>query len=102
MLTLINANQMTPPIAPVGLEYVACTARQAGIPVDILDLCLAQASGKALERYFEQNDPLLVGLSFRNVDDCFWPSAQWFVPALATLVQQIRQLTDAPIVLGGV
>ncbi|MBN2448535.1 MAG: radical SAM protein, partial [Phycisphaerae bacterium] len=41
-------------------------------------------------------------LSFRNVDDCFWPSAKWFVPTLADLVHRLRGLTDAPIALGGV
>ena len=46
--------------------------------------------------------PTLIGLTFRNVDDCFWPSAQWFVPGLAELVRKIRGLSDAPIVLGGV
>jgi radical SAM superfamily enzyme YgiQ (UPF0313 family) len=36
------------------------------------------------------------------VDDCFWPSAQWFVPELAETIAQVRTLTDAPIALGGV
>ncbi len=36
------------------------------------------------------------------MDDCFWPSAQWFVPGLAELVRKIRGLSEAPIVLGGV
>ena len=39
MLTLINCNRMSPPIAPVGLEMVASAAQVAGISVDILDLC---------------------------------------------------------------
>ncbi|MFP3937232.1 MAG: B12-binding domain-containing radical SAM protein [Phycisphaerae bacterium] len=43
-----------------------------------------------------------MGLSFRNADDCFWPSATWFVPKLVRTVERIRKLTDAPIVLGGV
>jgi hypothetical protein len=30
MLTLINTNRMVPPIAPVGLDYVAAAARRAG------------------------------------------------------------------------
>ena len=30
MLTLINTNRMTPPIAPVGLDYMAGAARAAG------------------------------------------------------------------------
>jgi len=102
MLTLINANTMTPPIAPIGLDYIAGTAKKAGIEVDIVDLCLSENPDAALKNYFVSHNPELVGISFRNVDDCFWPSAQWFVPSLAEVVSKVKKLTDAPIVLGGV
>jgi len=52
MLTLINANTMTPPIAPVGLDYIAGAAKKAGIDVDIVDLCLADNPDEALRNYF--------------------------------------------------
>jgi len=102
MLTLINSNRMEPPIAPVGLDYVAGAARRAGIEVELLDLCLAADPDAALEAYFTSRRPELVGISFRNSDDCFWPSADWFVPGLADLVRRVRGLTDAPVALGGV
>jgi radical SAM superfamily enzyme YgiQ (UPF0313 family) len=102
MLTLINTNLMAPPIAPVGLEYLACAARQAGIEVHILDLCLADDPDQVLRNHFKTYTPQLVGLSLRNVDDCFWPSCQWFVPDIAQLVKQLRTLTHAPIVIGGI
>jgi len=102
MLTLINTNDMQPPIAPIGLEYVAEAAKGRGIEVSVLDLGLRDDRDAALETYFAEHSPSLVGLSFRNVDDCFWPSAQWFVPDLAAMIGPIRSMTDAPIVLGGV
>jgi radical SAM superfamily enzyme YgiQ (UPF0313 family) len=102
MLTLVNTNRMTPPIAPVGLDYMAGAARQAGIEVEILDLCLANDAGDALKSHFAGKSPELVGLSFRNVDDCFWPSCDWFVPELAETVKTIRTLSDSPTVIGGV
>jgi radical SAM superfamily enzyme YgiQ (UPF0313 family) len=102
MLTLINSNRMRPPIAPIGLDYVATAARTEGIPVEVLDLGLAADAEAALTAYFARADPALVGVSFRNVDDCFWPSATSFVPELSRLVARIRDLSSAPIVLGGV
>jgi radical SAM superfamily enzyme YgiQ (UPF0313 family) len=102
MLTLININRMAPLVAPIGLDYVACAARQAGIKAQVLDLALVDDPTWVLEEYFAEADPPLVGITFRNVDDCFWPSAQWFVPNLQQTVKTIRRLTDAPIVLGGV
>jgi radical SAM superfamily enzyme YgiQ (UPF0313 family) len=102
MLALVNTNRMMPPIAPVGLEYVAGAVRAAGIKVDLLDLCLAPPGSDLLAAYFATHRPELVGLSFRNVDDCFWPSGASFVPELCRLIATLRGLTDAPIVLGGV
>ena len=102
MLALINTNTMVPPIAPIGLDYLATTVRNAGIGVDIVDLNLAIDPVQTLRDYFTTHAPQLVGLSFRNIDDCFWPSAQWFVPQLTDQINEIRKLTNAPIVLGGV
>jgi radical SAM superfamily enzyme YgiQ (UPF0313 family) len=93
---------MVPAIGPIGLDYLATSARRANIEVDVLDLCLCDEPNKALQEYFANHSPRLVGLSFRNVDDCFWPSAKWFVPDLTEMVHKIRNLTGAPIVVGGV
>jgi len=102
MLTLINTNTMDPAIGPIGLDYVAASAQQAGIETELLDLGLADEPARAVRKYFSTRNPELVGLSFRNADDCFWPSADWFVPGLKGFVETIRKETDAPIVLGGV
>lgn len=102
MLTLININRMAPPIGPIGLDYIAGAARDAGIIVDVVDLCLADEPSRRLQDYFAAHNPQLVGISLRNVDDSFWPSAQWFVPDLVGTVRTLRGMTDAPIVLGGV
>lgn len=102
MITLVNANRMLPPIAPVGLDYVAGAARLAGLDVEILDLCTTDGPEQMLAEHFAIRSPELIGISFRNVDDCFWPGAAWFVPGLIALVETIRRHSDAPIVLGGV
>ena len=102
MLTLINVNRMAPLVAPIGLDYVAGAARATGIQTEVVDLALVEDPAATLRQYFAAAGPRLIGISFRNVDDCFWPSAGWFVPDLAQTIQTIRNVTDAPIVLGGV
>jgi radical SAM superfamily enzyme YgiQ (UPF0313 family) len=102
MLTLINTNRMRPPIAPIGLDYVAAAAHAAGLEVEVLDLGLVDDPDTTLERYFSRRQPGLVGLSFRNVDDCFWPSGQSFLPTLQQIIAAVRRQTAAPLVLGGV
>ncbi len=102
MLTLINLNRMVPPIAPIALDYLSGTARGARLSVDLLDLGLAADPRSALAAYLGRQQPELIALSFRNVDDCFWPGRSWFVPELIDTIASIRTLSDAPIVLGGV
>jgi len=102
VLLLINTNRMQPPIAPVGLDYLAAAVRQAGYEVELVDLCLAEDAEAEVDQYFADRQPELIGISFRNVDDCFWPSGQSFLPTLRSDVAAVRRRTDAPIVLGGV
>ncbi len=102
MLTLINTNRMQPPIAPLGLDYVAGAVRAAGHDVELVDLNLSEAAAAALAEHFRRCRPDLVGLTFRNADDCFWPSGESFVPVLRRDIATVRRHTDAPIVLGGV
>lgn len=101
-LILINSNLMKPPIAPIGIDYIATAARKAQIHVDVVDLCLADDPQKMLNKAFSSISPNLVGISFRNVDDSFWPSAQSFLLNLIDMVKTIRNLTDAPIIIGGI
>lgn len=93
---------MQPPVTPVGLDYIAGAVNEAGIECEIIDLCLCENPHEELSNRLAANEPQLAALSFRNIDDCFWPSAQWFVPQLSDLLTRIREKTDAPIVLGGV
>jgi len=102
MITLVNSNRLTPPIAPIGLDYIAAATRAAGIETDLLDLGIASDRRVALEHYFSEHSPRLVGISFRNVDDCFWPSCQSYVQNLIDLVRDLRRLSEATIVIGGV
>jgi len=102
MLLLINSNRMQPPIAPIALDYLAGAVQRAGFEAEILDLATLEDPTQALEAYLRKVQPRLIGISFRNVDDCFWPSGEWFAPELTTLVSTVRQFTDAPVVLGGV
>ena len=54
-IALINTNRIKPPIAPIGLEYVAETLQAAGKSVNILDLCWEVDAGAAIEH--QENRP---------------------------------------------
>ena len=101
-VALINTNRIQPPIAPIGLEYVAEALGVAGHEVGILDLCWAEEPASAITRFFDGPEFDLVGVTLRNTDDCAFTSRYSFLDAFAGIVHTIRAHTSALLVLGGV
>ena len=100
-IVLVNTNRMKPPVAPVGLDYLAGALTARGLKADLLDLAFTDDVEEALLEYFADHDPRVVGLSFRNTDDCYLASQASFVADLREVGRLVRSATDAPIVLGG-
>lgn len=98
---LVNSNEMRPPVAPLALDYIGDTLRTAGFGVRLLDLAFAPRTAESITAAVADAEPLLIGVTFRNTDDCFLPSRAYFVPRLRELVSTLKAATDAPIVLGG-
>jgi len=100
-VVLVNTNRIRPPVAPIGLDYIAETLSASGHAVDVLDLCWAGDAAGAIEAYFRRVRPGLVGLTLRNTDDCAFTSRHSFLADFIRLVSAVRSHTSAPIVLGG-
>ncbi len=101
-VALVNTNRIRPPVAPIGLDYVAEALRAAGHDVFLLDLCWEDPWEDAVDRFFRQEEYGLVGVTVRNTDDCSLPTRESFLPGCARIVGSIRGRTAAPVVLGGV
>jgi radical SAM superfamily enzyme YgiQ (UPF0313 family) len=99
-IVLVNANLIRPPIAPIGLEYVATAVEDAGFAVEVADLSWSSGAESALRATLGER-PLLVGLTLRNLDDSSAASRASFVGFHRDVVAMIHRLTDAPVVLGG-
>ncbi len=93
---------MRPPIAPIGLDYVAEALNAAGHRVELLDLCWEEDPAAAISRFFTCAEFGLVGVTLRNTDDCGFTSRESFLPEFAGFVDAVRSFTGAMIVLGGV
>jgi radical SAM superfamily enzyme YgiQ (UPF0313 family) len=91
-----------PPVSPVGLEYVGQALIEAGVPVHVLDLVFETDWKAALKRELAHREPLAVGLSIRNTDDCCFATMKSFLPWNNELITEVRRLTGAFILLGGV
>lgn len=101
-VALVNTNRVRPPIAPIGLEYVAEALDAAGHTVEVLDLCWADDWLAAVASFFDDGCFGLVGVTLRNTDDCTFTTRHSFLPEFSDMVGAIRARTEAPIILGGV
>ncbi len=101
-IALINTNRLQPPVAPIGLDYVAEALNAAGHSVDLLDLCWEEKPDSALAEFLKKTDYGLIGMTLRNTDDCAFTSRQSFLAGFVKLAELARQNSNAPIVLGGV
>ena len=99
---LINTNVARPPVSPVGLEYAGEALVEAGVPVRVLDLSFEADWRTSLQRELRRDEPLAVGLSVRNTDDCSFISRKSFLPWIRDVVTEVQQLAQAYVVLGGV
>jgi len=101
-VALINTNRMQPPVAPIGLDYLAEALHAADNSIELLDLCWENDVESAIARFFKKSEFGLVGVTLRNTDDCAFTSRQSFLAGFIDLVKIIRENTGAPIVMGGV
>ena len=101
-IVLINTNVSRPPVSPVGLEYVGETLLDAGIPLHVIDLSFAADWKATLKKELGNADPVLVGLSVRNIDDSSFVSKQSFLPWIKEVTEEVRRQSDSFILLGGV
>ncbi|MBI4581475.1 MAG: radical SAM protein [Planctomycetes bacterium] len=100
-VVLVNTNDMRPPVSPIGLDYVGDWLAEMDYDVRLVDLAFASDPAAEITDALADGEPIAVGVTLRNTDDCFWPSAAWFVPHLKRHLDLIRSHTTAPIVLGG-
>jgi radical SAM superfamily enzyme YgiQ (UPF0313 family) len=101
-VALVNTNRMQPPIAPIGLDYVAEALNMAGHRVELLDLCWEEDPHSAIAKFLDNADYGLIGVTLRNTDDCGFTSRESFLVEFADLAAAMRRRTHAAIVLGGV
>ncbi|HRU07675.1 MAG TPA: cobalamin B12-binding domain-containing protein, partial [Candidatus Brocadiia bacterium] len=97
---LINPNRMQPPVTPVGLDLVGQALREGGFEVRFLDLAFEASVEGALAKALAQ-EPLLVGVSARNLDDCYYASQDFCLAETKRLLGVVGGLTAAPVVVGG-
>ncbi len=98
-VALVNTNRMQPPIAPIGLDYLAEALAATGHEPVLLDLCWENDPAAAIARFFSGSEFGLIGVTLRNTDDAGGHS---FLREFTQTTAEIRRHTAAPVILGGV
>ena len=100
---LINSNLRDDLFAapPIGLCYVASATKAAGHEVRVVDLCFRRNVFREIETAVRSFSPEVVGISLRNVDNANMLYPVSYVPDARRIVEHVRKLTPAPIVIGG-
>ena len=99
---LVNPNFMKPVVTPVAIDYLAQTLEEKGFVPEVLDLAFATDPREELARSCRNGEHLLIAITIRNIDDSYFPSQDFCLQRTKALIDQIRNLTEAPLVLGGV
>lgn len=101
LLISASTERINLPTIPLGLGYVAAATRRAGNDVAFLDLMLEHDAGTALRETLARFRPEVIGISVRNIDDQKMEGTRFLLEPVKALVGVCRQLTGAPVVLGG-
>jgi len=101
LIIATNRNIHPMPVLPYGACMVAEAADRAGHRVRLLDLMFRRHPRQDLEAAVKEFAPEVLGLSIRNLDNNDMQAPVEFVSELAQTVRDLRNLTSAPLVLGG-
>ncbi|RQD78130.1 MAG: radical SAM protein, partial [Candidatus Syntrophonatronum acetioxidans] len=98
---LINNNSLKPPVAPVGLDYLASDLKHRDIKPVIADLIWSNDSLGELKKRIDKEDLDLISLTIRNLDDSSGESKEFFLNSYREIISWIQNNYSVPVVLGG-
>ncbi|HAN18045.1 MAG: hypothetical protein A2X13_09955 [Bacteroidetes bacterium GWC2_33_15] len=102
-ILLISANQHTIPypVYPIGLAYISTYLKEKLTDYDIHVVDLNLSSIDDIKKKINDFNPKYIGISFRNVDDVNSYNREFFINHYKSLVNTIREITKAVIIVGG-
>ena len=101
LLISANTEQINMPVLPLGMAQVAAAVQTAGHDVDTVNLMMAGDARGLVKSSIASCQPDVIGISVRNIDDQIMGNPKFLLDSVKEVVRECRNITDAPIVLGG-
>ncbi len=99
---LINPNRYkSPPVPPIGLEYVAASLEEKGHFADILDLCFSEGVYQDIDNAVKSFGPDITGITVRNVDSVLYHTNEFFLDEIKTIIDHIKSRHGLKAIIGG-
>ncbi len=90
----------TPPVPPIGLEYLRTALEHHNHQVKILDLCFSTTPEDEIQLELKNFNYDIVGFTIRNIDFGIYFNCEFYLPQIKTLVKFAKQF-GLPVILGG-
>lgn len=102
-ILLISANVADSPypVYPLGMSMVAAALKKEGHRIAFFDFMRDDASPDRLANLLREEEPGLIGISIRNIDNVNSAHEERYIDELADIVGRIKDITSAPVLLGG-
>ncbi len=101
-ILLINPNRFkSPPVPPVGLEYVAGCLMEKGHRVEIIDLCFSEDIYRDLDIAVNKCDPDIAGINVRNVDSVLYQDNEFYLNDIREIVRHLKSSHGIKVLIGG-
>jgi radical SAM superfamily enzyme YgiQ (UPF0313 family) len=101
-ILLINPNRYkSPPVPPIGLEYVAACLDKNNHTPSILDLTFSDDIYKNIDEAVNSFSPDIVGVTVRNIDAVLYHTNEFFLDEIKEIVTYIKSNHGLKVIIGG-
>jgi hypothetical protein len=99
---LVNPNRYkSPPVPPIGLEYISACLEGEGHKAEILDLCFSEDLYKDIDDAVISFDPDITGITVRNVDSVLYHTNEFFLDEIKDIVNHVKSKHRLKVIIGG-
>ncbi len=99
---LVNPNRYkSPPVPPIGLEYIASSLEENGHNTEIVDLCFSENIYKDIDNAIMSFKPDILGITVRNIDTVLYHTNEFFLDEIKDIINYVKSKHRFKVIIGG-